>query len=233
MSLVPSIADPYLAAFGSGLLYGLAFCTSACLPYVAGYIAGVGADFRRGIAITLTYNAGRIAAYAVIGAVVAALSGLFRVLLSEKTLLPVQAYSSTAFAFVTIIIGTSIILKNRSNKCDNPKLDNRQVNPSKLAGGFDFRAFFLGMSRGLLLCPPLIAILVYSLAFASPIGGFGMAVLFGLGTALSPLLLIGGATGWLLSKAPLYRKWISLVGACVLIVFGFGTMLAALLARYP
>ena len=233
MSLLPGIPNPYLGAFGSGFIYGFVFCTSACLPYVAGYIAGVGAGFRRGIAITLTYNAGRIAAYAVIGAAVAALSGLFRVLLSETTLLPFQAYSSIAFGFVTIIIGASIILKSRSNKCDNPNLNSGQANLSKPARGIDIRAFFLGLSRGLVLCPPLIALLVYSLAFATPIDGLILAVLFGLGTALSPLLLIGGATGWLLSKAPLYRKWISLVGACVLIVFGFGTMLAALLARYP
>jgi hypothetical protein len=48
MSLVPGVPNPYLAAFVGGLFYGLAFCTSACLPFIASYIAGIGAGFRRG-----------------------------------------------------------------------------------------------------------------------------------------------------------------------------------------
>ena len=51
-----------------------------------------------------------------------------------------------------------------------------------------------------------------------------LAVLFGLGTAISPILLLGGLTGWLLNKAPLFRKWISLAGAAVLIVLGVFTI---------
>jgi len=86
--------------------------------------------------------------------------------------------------------------------------------------GFDFRAFSLGLSRGLIICPPLIALLIYSLPFSNPIGSVGLAVLFGLGTALSPMLLLGGVTGWLLNKAPLFRKWVSIAGAGILIVLG-------------
>ena len=71
------------------------------------------------------------------------------------------------------------------------------------------------------MCPYLVAILLlYTLPFGSPIDSFAVAVLFGLGTALSPMLLLGGVTGWLLHKAPLFRKWISLVGGGVLVVLG-------------
>ena len=232
MSLVPGIPSPFLGALVGGLIYGFTFCSSACLPFVAGYIAGVGAGFRKGVAITLTYNAGRIAAYAVIGAVVAALGGLFQVLLSETSLVPFQEYSSIAFGIVTIVIGISIILKSKSKSCDTGFSTNGESNPSKFAGRIDIRAFFLGFSRGFVLCPPLIALLIYSLAFAAPIEGVALAVLFGLGTTLSPLLLLGGATGWILNKAPLLRKWISLGGAVILMTFGFGTMLIALMAMY-
>lgn len=41
MSLLPEIPNPYLEAFAIGLLYGLVFYTSACLPYVTSYIAGI------------------------------------------------------------------------------------------------------------------------------------------------------------------------------------------------
>jgi threonine/homoserine/homoserine lactone efflux protein len=57
--------------------------------------------------------------------------------------------------------------------------------------------------------------------------------LFGLGTALSPILLLGGATGWLLNKAPLFRKWISIFGAGILILLGIGTLLTPIVANYP
>jgi hypothetical protein len=47
-----------------------------------------------------------------------------------------------------------------------------------------------------------------------------LAVLFGVGTTISPLLVLGGVTGWLLNKAPLFRKWISLAGGGILILLG-------------
>ena len=91
-------------------------------------------------------------------------------------------------------------------------------------GRFDVRAFSLGFSRGLIVCTPLALLLLYSIPFAAPIESFVVAVLFGLGTALSPMLLLGGVTGWLLNKAPLFRKWISLAGGGTLIVLGVFTL---------
>jgi len=231
MSLVPGIPNPYLSAFGTGLLYGLAFCTSACLPYVACYIAGVGAGFRRSVLITLSYNSGRITAYAVVGGIVGSLSALFRIATSETSLQPLQEYSSIAFGIVTIILGAHIIVKSRSNSCELQDAEKNQSN--KNIGRFDIRAFSLGLSRGLVVCPALAALLIYSLAFGTPIDSLILAILFGLGTALSPLILLAGATGWLLNKAPLFRKWIALLGGGILIILGSGTLLTALMAKYP
>jgi putative Mn2+ efflux pump MntP len=73
-------------------------------------------------------------------------------------------------------------------------------------------------------------LLLYSVPFAAPLDSFAVAVLFGLGTALSPILLLGGITGWLLSKAPLFRKWIAIGGAAILIVLGIGTLITAAIA---
>jgi sulfite exporter TauE/SafE len=75
----------------------------------------------------------------------------------------------------------------------------------------------------------MLTIIAYSVAFASPFDTFALAVLFGLGTALSPILLLGGATGWLLNKAPLFRKWISRFGAAALITLGLITLLDAII----
>ncbi len=226
MSLIPEISNPYLGAFAGGLLYGLAVCTASCLPIITGYIAGVGAGFGRGVKISLIFNSGRVLAYTLIGAVIGLFSGLFRYFVSDAAISPFQVYSSIAFGIVSIIIGVSIYLKSRK-PCDCSVQGSNLLVKGRF--GFDFGAFSLGLSRGLVVCPPLIALLIYSLPFASPVGSVGIAVLFGLGTTLSPLLLLGGVTGWLLNKAPLFRKWISIAGAVVLVALGIVTIVSSVI----
>jgi sulfite exporter TauE/SafE len=228
MSLLPEIPNPYLASLALGLFYGLTFCTSACLPYVAGYIAGIGAGFRKGLIVTSIYNLGRVTAYALIGASI----GMLKLIVNDTFLSSFQKYSSFAFGIVTIIIGMSILLKSKSPSCTCNMKNGKNLGAKKLTERFDIRAYSLGLTRGLIVCPPLIALLLYSMTFAAPFDSFFLAVLFGLGTALSPILLLGGVTGWLFNKAPLFRKWISIVGAGILIVLGLSTLINALMVTY-
>lgn len=226
MSLLPELSNPYLTAFASGLLYGLVACTATCLPYLASYIAGTGADFRKSVATTLTFNTGRIIAYTLIGALIGGFSGLIHFLAEDSAISAFQAYSTIAFSIVTIIIGASLLYKNRKPCEVNPS----QVKPKKgFAGKLDVGAFTLGLSRGLVLCPPLLALLLYSIPFAAPVDTVLFAVLFGVGTAISPMLLLGGVTGWLLNKAPLLRTYIAVAGAAVLILLGVSTLISSLL----
>jgi sulfite exporter TauE/SafE len=225
MSLWADATNPYVGALIGGFFYGTVFCTSACLPFVSSYIAGIGAGFRKGITTTLIFNLGRVAAYALLGAAV----GLFRFAISENSVTPFQHYSSLAFGLVSIILGISILLKTRSSKhdCHAPSVPIKTV--KKTIRGFDFGAFTLGLSRGFVLCLPLLTLLVYSAAFASPFESVALAVLFGLGTALSPILLLGGVTGWLLNKAPLFQKYIAIAGAAILIILGLSTWFSIIL----
>jgi thiol:disulfide interchange protein DsbD len=226
MSLLPEVANPYLAALAGGLLYGVAFCTSTCLPYVASYIAGINAGFRKGVSVTVIFNLGRITAYALIGAAIGALN----LLVNDSLLSSFQTYSSTAFSIITIGIGVTLLLRKKPQGCSNCTAKATPSEASgKLRSRFDIRAYTLGLSRGLVLCTPLMALLAYSLTFASPFDSFALAVLFGVGTSLSPILLIGGAAGWLLNKAPLFRVWISRLGAVALIILGLITLLDAII----
>jgi sulfite exporter TauE/SafE len=228
MSLIPEISDPFIGAFVSGLFYGLAVCTASCLPIVAGYIAGVGSGFRKSVRLTLFFNSGRVLAYAFIGALIGLFGGLVRFFVSETVISPFQVYSSLAFGVVTIIIGGWLLHKTRAQSCDCKSKST--IPPSKLSRyGIDFGAFILGLTRGLIICPPLIALLAYSLSFASPLSSIGIAVVFGLGTTISPILLLGGITGWLLNKAPLLQRWISVAGGVILIALGVITVLSSLI----
>ena len=122
MSLLPEIVNPYVGAFAVGLLYGAVFCTSTCLPYIASYIAGIGADFRKGVIATLIYNMGRVTAYALIGGAIGIFSGAFRFMVSESSISPFQQYASYGFGIVTTLIGISVLLKSRSTPHDcNPE----------------------------------------------------------------------------------------------------------------
>jgi len=56
MTVLQQISNPYIASLILGLLYGLTFCTSACLPYVTSYSAGIGAGFRKGVIATSIYK---------------------------------------------------------------------------------------------------------------------------------------------------------------------------------
>jgi cytochrome c biogenesis protein CcdA len=157
-------------------------------------------------------------------------SGLFRVFISEAAISPFQVYSSFAFGKVTIIIGAAILIRARKPcECTMENAQDSAANSKIGRFGVNFGAFSLGLSRGLIVCPPLIALLLYSLPFASPVGSVVIALLFGLGTALSPIILLGGVTGWLLNKAPLFRRWISLVGGGILILLGIVTMVSSII----
>jgi sulfite exporter TauE/SafE len=229
MSLIPEISNPYIGAFAGGLLYGVAVCTASCLPYVTGYIAGVGAGFRKGVKVTLLFSSGRILAYALIGALIGLFSGLFSMMVSEATILPFQIYSSLAFGVITILIGAFILFKTKSqSKCQLQGI-NMAAMGKRGRFGVDLGAFSLGLGRGLILCPPLIMLLLYAIPFSNMVGSITLAVLFGLGTTLSPILLLGGVTGWLLNKAPLFRKYISIAGAGILIVLGVITIVTSII----
>lgn len=222
MTVLEQISNPYLASLSLGLLYGLTFCASACLPYIISYIAGIGAGFKKGIVVTSIYNSGRILAYAIIGTIV----GLLSTVISEEVFGFYQQYSSIAFGAAIIVIGVTILVRKFGvGACKTKECHDLGV--SKLTQRFDLRAFSMGFTRGLILCPPLIALLLYAVTF-SPVNCTILAVLFGLGTALSPLLLLGGATGWLLNKAPLFRTWLSRIGGVALVVMGFSVLFNAL-----
>ena len=230
MSLIPELSNPYIGAFASGLLYGLAVCTASCLPIVAGYIAGVGSGFTKSVRITMIFNGGRILAYAIIGALIGLFGGLLRYFAVDTALAPFQIYSSLAFGAVTIIIGTWIMLKTKNPRCDCPEQAHKAVVTGKRGKyGVDLGAFSLGLTRGLIICPPLIALLAYALPFSNALGSVGIAVLFGVGTAISPMLLLAGVTGWLLNKAPMFRKWLAIAGGLVLILLGIYTMINSII----
>ena len=224
MTMLPQVGNPYLASLALGLIYGITFCTSTCLPYVISYIAGIKAGFRKGIIVTSIYNIGRVTAYTLIGVLI----GLFKMFMSEMFFSAYQKYAFATFGVTITIIGASILVSKKPSS----HIYNKACADLRIQGGrtrkFDVRAFMMGFTRGLILCPHLVGFLLYTETLSGPGDSVILATLFGVGTALSPLLFLGGATGWLLNKAPLFSGWISKVAAVVLILLGFNMLLNTL-----
>jgi sulfite exporter TauE/SafE len=224
MTVLEQISNPYLASLILGLIYGLTFCTTACLPYLVSYIAGIKAGFHKGVIVTTTYNAGRITAYAIIGSVI----GLFTTFFDNTFFNAYKQLSSIIFGFIIIVIGISILFKKSSINACVMKTSKPQGMFRIIQQRFDVRAFSMGFTRGFILCPALVALLLYAVT-QSQVNLTVIAVLFGLGTALSPMFFLGGAIGWLLEKAPFFRKWTSIFGGAFLILLGSSVLLLAIL----
>jgi sulfite exporter TauE/SafE len=227
MTGLEQISNPYIASLTFGLLYGFSVCTSACLPYVASYIAGIKAGFRKGVAVTAIYNVGRVAAYAVIGSI----AGLLKSFVSDAFFETYQTVFSIVFGVVVILIGISIFFKKTSCGTCVPKKVEPQGGLGFFRQHFDVRAFFMGFSRGFVLCPPLVAFLLYAITNYQA-NYTVLATLFGLGTALSPMLILAGVVGWLLEKAPLFRKWTSILGGVALVLLGASVLAFALIEAF-
>ena len=223
MTMLEQISNPYLASLALGLLYGLTFCTSACLPYLVSYIAGIKAGFRKGVTVTAIYNSGRIVAYAIIGTI----AGLFKTVVDDTVFNSYQPLSSIIFGVVVIFIGVNLLYKKPTNVCVAKTVEPEGILKT-VKQRFDVRAFTMGFTRGFVLCPPLVAILLTAVTFAE-VNLTLIAVMFGLGTALSPLLVLGGTVGWLLEKAPLFRKWTSILGGAFLVMLGASVLLITLI----
>jgi len=217
------IYDIYLGSLVLGLFYGLSLCAPSCLPHITSYIAGVGAGFRRGLAITATYNIGRIAAYTLIGS----LAYMFKLFIDDAFIRPYQSYVSIIFGLVTIIIGASL-LKGGNTSCQCSLHGASSFCKKNVFGRVEVGSFAMGLTRGLIICPPLMALLIYGVTASTPLNPLLLAFLFGLGTAISPIFLLGGIAGWLLDRATLWKRWISLAGAVMLIILGVGAILSSL-----
>ena len=221
MALIEQISNPYLGSLIVGFVYGITFCTTACLPYIISYLAGIKSGYREAVIVTFIYNSGRIVAYAIVGTVIAFFANFFEILFFNYY----EKFSSIIFGSLVVLIGLSILLNKNSNSCSLKNRSGGIVNSLRMK--FDLRAFFMGVTRGFVLCPALILILLY-MSTQTEVNLTLVAIFFGIGTSISPLFFLAGAVGWLLEKAPLFRKWISIFCGVLLVILGCSVSLLAI-----
>ena len=230
-------AQPALSALLLGMVYGATFCTLTCSPFIASYIIGTDRGTRRGVWLSVIFNSGRVATYGVLGLLVGLAGGAFLV---EGVY---SRWGALVFGLAVAVIGLWIAVRRRPSAAGcacGPGATWTQrflhrLEPREGDGG-ELSAASMGLLIGLVPCPPLVALLVFSAAVGSAAMGLVLGVLFGIGTVVSPIIVVAAAAGWfsdrLAKEAPLLTSGVRRMAGVLLVVLGVWTVYNAMAAGW-
>ena len=189
-----------------GVSMGLTACTVTCLPFMGTWVLGRGGGNREALLDTGIFMLGRVTAYSLLGAVAGALGAWLAQMLS----------SGVGNAFIgAASMGAGVWLL----------LPSRRSAPCGAArAGAGMPPFFLGFSLSLTPCAPLASLLAVCAVSGGTMSGMGYGLSFGLGAALTPLLVIVPLLGLfgrnLRDGRQWLGKWLRWGAAIVLIAIG-------------
>jgi sulfite exporter TauE/SafE len=215
--LNPALIPPEATFFTVWLLgasLGLTACTATCLPFMGTWVLGRGGTQLQALRDMSLFVSGRIFAYCLLGAIAAGAGTWLTQLLRGGT--------------GNLIIGTASIGAGiwllRAKKIHAP------CGVSRSAGGTP--PLLLGFSLSLTPCAPLASLLAVCAAAGSIKLGLVNGVAFGLGAALTPLLillpLISVLGKNLRENRAWLSRWIAWGAAAVLIFLGVRRILLAI-----
>ncbi len=166
----------------------------------------------------LLYNLGRIFTYGFLGFVAGYLGMFFH---SIEFQLFQKALALLLGVFM-ILLGLQILGQVKEKGI--PGLDMVFLTIAEILSKFRRNPFFLGMFNGFLPCPLVYAMLMQAVLEQSPIKGFIVMVLFGLGTVPAMFL-----SSYVYKKvSPNMRKKLASLSGLIVILFGVMAILRAL-----
>ncbi|OSM07100.1 sulfite exporter TauE/SafE family protein [Magnetofaba australis] len=195
-----------------GLSTGLTLCALSCVPAMGSWALARAGGGLQALGDTVLFLAGRVTGYTLLAGGAAWLG---QTLLLWREAWPVEAILGVAL----IASGMLLAWPRRSGQCAG----------SHGRRGESWPPFFLGLSLSLIPCPPLAALLSASANAADWLHGALLGGAFGVGAALSPVLLIAplfGLFGKSLTTAqPWLARWTRLAGAAALVALGVARLL--------
>ena len=208
-----------ITLFLSGLLLGSGPCLATCGPVLISYITATRQNPKQAILIWLLFSLSRVCIYLILSLFIFIL-GEFLV---KKNIAYISRYIYIFGGIIIALIGIFTIIKDSTG--------TRRICPI-VPGGLSQRLsrihpITLGVIMGLLPCAPLLSVLSY-IGLISPAWQWCIfySLVFGLGTLISPLILLALGAGVvpkiLFNKPRIYRILRIICG--VIIVF-FGTQL--------
>jgi len=215
--------DELIKIFIAGIALGNGPCLFFCIPIILPYIGGcleLGAgshNWKRALWLTIIFSISRLFAYSLLGFLSVIFYRFVFGLLGPK-----GAYLHLILGILIILIGLFYLLNiNQNLALSNPLCAFLRA---KITGKSKFNMILFGLLIGFSPCAPLLAILTYIAATAKDslrgfLGGFS----FGLGTIITPLILLGTLAGFIIDKIKKFPRAILIIrvlSAVILIYFG-------------
>jgi sulfite exporter TauE/SafE len=197
--------------FIQGFAVGSGPCLLICAPILLPYIAGTKRTWQEGLKATLVFGLTRLLVYTLLGGAVGYIGYyLFRLFL-------IQFWG----AMLAVLAGTLIILLGllivAGKEINDPFCKYLQKNTVEKG---DRSMVWLGVILGLSPCLPLIAVLMEIMFISAKFyQGFLYGLAFGIGTVISPPLLLLGTLAPLIS-GKIQTRYFNMICGSLLILFG-------------
>lgn len=207
-----------------GITSGISQCGVFCAPFVSTHIMGSKEGVVEGFKSYVVFSAGRVLMCLMLGLGVGYAGTAFMGIDGDFK------YGSITYAGLLILIGFVMLLRPL---CVCKRAENRNGRFAFLSNHFVFNPtahlFVMGTALAAIPCPPMGAMLLYSLKMPSIILGGIIMALFGIGTAVSPFVIICVLAGWFSKKikagAPQYRMMFQRLSGLILIMLGGFTVI--------
>lgn len=175
----------FLNIFLLGLTFGWGPCLVSCGPLLLSYVAGAKKDSLKGITTYLLFSISRIFVYLVLGLLVFFLGRfVFEHLVNFFKVSLIAGGVFVILMAILMFLGKSINLPACSF------LHKHILEKDKKS------VITLGLVSGLMPCAPLVTILIYAgLISRNPVENLIYTFVFGLGTSLSPLIILVALAG--------------------------------------
>ncbi len=221
LSLLGWFSSDYIGVLAMGFFYGLTLCSFSCLPMLTPYLfaqagqeQGRTAGFMTGFHLTALFIAARVVTYTLLGAVAGGLGEMLLKRMDEGIFLPVAGV-------LVALIGIAVAF-GRKATCGHHGTFGTGGNASVL------HMVGLGLATTLMPCLPLTAVLMLAATRGSVMEGAVLGLLFGAGTATSPLYYLGGAMSWLarriIVEIPKYAGLLRRISGLMLVLLGLRLM---------
>jgi sulfite exporter TauE/SafE len=203
-----------ISLFITGLLFGSGPCLASCGPFLAAYIAGTKKNIPKGAMTYILFSLARIFVYLVLSLAIF----FFSKFAVEKLLGNLSRYLLILAGGIMVLIGLFLALGKKVEFSFWRFLHKNILERDKKS------IITLGLIIGFLPCVPLLAILSYiGLISSSWLSSLLYSLSFGLGTLISPLLVLTIFVGLIprfLEKNTIYYSVFSFICGLIIIFLG-------------
>lgn len=209
-----------------GVSMGLTACTVTCLPFMGTWALGRASGQREAYLHTAVFLAGRVTTYTLLAALAGAVGlGLAQALGG--------IWGNLVIGSASIFAGLWLLAKPAGKSCGAvppaPTFAPIHLHRHKTDS---LPPLFLGAALSLTPCTPLASLLALSAHAGSAIQGASYGLAFGLGAAMTPILVLVPLAGRLGRELRTGRAWLSRwllwSAAAVLIILGLRRVLLAI-----